>query len=241
VSLVALSVSLAVSWLSIAAPVAAPPRPGAKPAGEVVIVLTRESQAGLIRVVADYEARLRQAGVMTAGTSRALLPLRDGDQVVLLWADSGGPAVESERDLLINSEVYELGSATPRDKGLSWTLGHTFPPDRSPRLADAVLVAGRGVAGWPGPRAVVLLTLPDEEDGSQATAGDARAELERLGVPFRVWTPAAEASGLEAAWGSAVSIHAWDAFEAEVSRLRTLLSAPDAGSDQVGREPGATP
>lgn len=193
--------------------------------GVVVVVLDRRSQSLLTQQVARYEKRLRDAGVLTAGTPRALLPLRAEDRIVLLWADSAEAATGSERDLLADSPFFDLGSATPDERGFSWTLSHTWPPERSPRLADAVCVAGRLAASSGRPRAVILLALPDAEDGSLVAPAEAMRYLRRLRVPLIIWTPAEDAASVTAVWGEAASIWRWDEFDRAVARLRDLLAS----------------
>lgn len=194
-------------------------------AGEVVMVLDRDSQEGARPLLRRFIERLDESDRLTPTNRKVLLPLRDQDRLSLLWAESAEAAVESRRDLLADSPFMELGSTTPGDRGFSWTLTHWWPLPRLPRIADAVCVAGRLAAASGRPRAVVLLILPGAEDGSLVTAAEARRYLRRLRVPLLVWNPYEDPGELERSWGPVTSIFDIDDFEDAVHRLRRLLAA----------------
>lgn len=78
-----------------------------------------------------------------------------------------------------------------------------FPEDQM--LADAVAVAGLTASTSGRRRAVVLILSRSPKDRSSFRPGQVRRYLERLGVPFEVWSVDKEV-GESGGWGSAVCV-----------------------------------
>ena len=102
-----------------------------------------------------------------------------------------------------------------------------------PRLADAVCLAGWQAAAGAPSRAVLLVADPASSDASLYSPAEARRYLSELGVPLRVWTPAADPGPLAAAWGEVESVGSWPALESATEALRSLLEAPPEGRGAV--------
>ena len=88
------------------------------------------------------------------------------------------------------------------------------------RFADAVAVAGTEALREPRRRAIVLL-LNGEEDQSRYRADVVRRYLERIGVPFFVWSLAG--SRKHPAWGEVQDVSTNERLQEAVRRLRGEL------------------
>lgn len=88
------------------------------------------------------------------------------------------------------------------------------------RFADAMAVAGTEALREPRRRAIVLL-LNGEEDQSRYRADVVRRYLERIGVPFFVWSMAG--AGKHPAWGPMEDVSTNERMQEAVQRLRHEL------------------
>jgi hypothetical protein len=119
---------------------------------------------------------------------RRTLPLPKDQRLRFLWpfpqvrsGDAGIPF-----DLFVSTPEM-----THDDGGLVWLMSRVTPPgglDRSTRLATAVAVAGTVAGRRNRRRAVVLLWSGGAGDRSRLPGVTVRRYLERLRVPFRVWS-----------------------------------------------------
>lgn len=119
---------------------------------------------------------------------RRTLPLPKEQRLRFLWPF---PQVRSGDGGIPFNLFLSTPELTHADGGLMWLLSRMSPPgglDRSTRLATAVAVAGTLAAGRNRRRAVVLLWSGGEGDRSRLPAVTVRRYLERLRVPFRVWS-----------------------------------------------------
>lgn len=196
---------------------------------EVAVVRASGAQSGLDRLAREIRDQLaKQMRSLTGVPGRASLRFvgrLEKDQMAWLLEpfaiarDGGG---------------YDLKAfpfsphLTPRDGGLPWLLTSVRPPRRTSaeqRLADAVAVAGRGVAERDRRRAVVLVLGEDEPDNSLLSAELARSYLATLRVPLVVWSTAPPTADAEDRWGEVADISTPNRFEREIRGLRELLDS----------------
>lgn len=114
---------------------------------------------------------------------------------------------------------------TPQDGGVPFLLTTIRPPAEpahEQRLADAVAVAGRGVAQRDRRRAVVLI-LGEGADASTLAPEVARRYLKAVHVPLVVWSTTPASKEAERRWGEIREIATAIQLEREVKRLAALL------------------
>lgn len=122
--------------------------------------------------------------------------------------------------------LYPLSPEFRKENGgLYWLLTRlTFRGDEqgSVRVADAVAVAGLAAYERQRRRAVVLVAGSEMEDTSSITASQSRRYLQRLKVPFFVWTKK-RANASVGGWGSAVSIGTLSNLESAFKEVNEVL------------------
>lgn len=114
---------------------------------------------------------------------------------------------------------------TPQDGGVPFLLTKIRPPvepKHRQRLADAVAVAGRGVAERDRRRAVVLI-LGEGTDSSALTPEVARRYLKSVHVPLLVWSTTPPSQATTKRWGEIHEISSATRFERAVKKLAVLL------------------
>lgn len=189
---------------------------------QVVVVPDHGARAALgafDRAELRRQMRFADARVTWADVDRTLrswASFRNDHHLRFLW-----PVTEHQ---LGRRQVYDL---FPRSQELSPAAGGLYyllqnvgqaPHGGEQRLADAVAVAGLHAAGERQRRAVVLLlSEAGTPDASQLATRQSLSYLERLRVPFAVWTLAA---GVDAgAWGEARDVSSFDKLDRAVNDL----------------------
>lgn len=114
---------------------------------------------------------------------------------------------------------------TWRDGGVLWVAGHltSSPPAGRERIAEAVATAGLTASERDLRRAVVLLVGSEPSDDSALAAEEAARFLQRLGVPFLVWSVALQASPVASRFGCVVDASTLGKFEKAIGSLTKLL------------------
>lgn len=194
--------------------------------GRPVPVFTVERPAAEIRVVRDVRV-IRALRTMSWLIRRSYASHGLGRVKLLGWArlSEGTEA----RFLATAPEPAQPGApelfslSEPVTSGLGQALAEMrsrIPKDRPQRLADAVAVAGLGVAGVGAPRAVVLVLDPLSPDASAFTPQGVRRYLAALQVPLEVWSPVPETAEVDSPWGLIEDVSGVEELEAAVGRLR---------------------
>lgn len=119
---------------------------------------------------------------------RRTLPLPKDQRLRFLWPFA---QVRLRQGGIPSNLFVSSPELTHADGGLVWLLSRVQPPPGlQPRtsLSTAVAVAGTVAAGRNRRRAVVLLWTGGEGDRSHLSAVTVRRYLERLRVPFQVWS-----------------------------------------------------
>lgn len=153
---------------------------------------------------------------------RGAIPLR-GDQRLrfLRPVATPTPGVETTFNLYPMSPEFDWNSG-----GLYWLLtrrGARGPESgQAARLADAVAVAGLAAYERQRRRAVILLLDAPAADASPITAEQSRRYLERLQVPFFLWTQERSTKPV-AGWGRPVSIRSAARLTEALYQVNKLL------------------
>ena len=164
-------------------------------------------------------------GGATASTSDAMrraLTLDDDVSLRLLLPES-----RTTQSGLLRMDVFPTSPRiTPKQGGLAWALTrevHLAGVEKGQRLADAVAVAGLRAAAGNRRRAVVLILGSDLAETSLHSPAATLAFLEKLGVPFEIWTvdPAATQQG---PWRSARDVSDLRKLRRAVSDLEKRLA-----------------
>ncbi len=203
---------------------------------EVVVVRDLSAQPHLDRLAMDLRDKLRdqwrratstlsrlQGGPpsLEAVSPRFAAQLKKDQLLWLLEPFATRPAGDGY--LL---EVFPFSPhLTPQDGGVPFLLTTIRPPlepQHRQRLADAVAVAGRGVAQRDRRRAVVLI-LGEGADSSALTPAVARRYLKTVHVPLLVWSTAPPTAEAEARWGKIQELTTASELEREIKKLSTLL------------------
>lgn len=186
---------------------------------EVVIVRDLSAQAGLDGLAANLREGLRRW--RRSVSLRSVAQLKKDQFVWLLEPYARRP----------EGAGYPLDAfpfspqITQQDGGLPFLLTTLRPPvepRHKQRLADAVAVAGRGVAQRNRRRAVLLI-LGEGDDSSSLTPAIARRYLKSIHVPLLVWSTKPATPEANARWGEMREIGNPTQLEREVKRLAALL------------------
>jgi hypothetical protein len=172
---------------------------------EVVIVRDLSSQDDLDRLAGDFRDQIRQrwrrnSDSLSTVSLRFVARLKK-DQLVWLLEPFAREPIQGDYRLTAFPFSPHL---THRDGGLPFLLTTIRPPSEpmeSQRLADAVAVAGRGVAQRDRRRAVVLILGAEAQDSSALSAEVVRRYLETLRVPLVVWSTVKPSEERLARWG----------------------------------------
>jgi hypothetical protein len=143
--------------------------------------------------------------------------LRRGQRFLFLWSGAE-QVVRSKEALNFFPQTPEL---TWKDGGVLW-LGANLErnaPAGTERIPRAVAVAGLTAAAREERRAVVLLVGPEASDESSLSAEDAVRFLQRLHVPFAVWSVAEQASPVAARFGAVLDASSRSRFESATKAL----------------------
>ncbi len=203
---------------------------------EVVIVRDLSAQTDLDGLAADLrdvlQSRWRRANSSLSRLSGGALAL---DTVSLRFA---GQLKKDQLVWLLEPFARQPGGEgyllevfpfsprmTSKDGGLPFLLTTVRPPiepTHKQRLADAVAVAGRGVAQRDRRRAVLLI-LGEGDDASSLTAAISRSYLRTVHVPLLVWSTKPPSPEIRERWGEVQEIDSVARYEREIKRLATLL------------------
>jgi hypothetical protein len=127
----------------------------------------------------------------------------------------------------VPAELFQMSlPLTPADGGVFWFLTDkrmARDPKGSPRIADAVAVAGLQAAAENHRRAVVLVLGRDVEDSSRHDPATVRRYLESIHVPLFVWSLYGTDTRMARDWGPVEDISAIPRLSDAVRRLRTEL------------------
>lgn len=201
--------------------------------GEPLEVVAVEEGAGQVVVVPDsrvYTAldelsRYRFEGYHPlserAAKLRGFARLGSKHFVKVMW-----PVVQHQPGMRQQFDLFPTSYAYGKDDGgLYFALFHAFqdPSVGVERLADAVAVAGLHAAELRQRRAVILLLggPAPGEDPSQLSPGQSRRYLERLRIPFFVWSLAGEKDA--GPWGEAVDVSELGHFEDAADGIKRHL------------------
>ncbi len=199
---------------------------------EVVIVRDLSSQADLDRLVGDLRGRLRVGTKSISPLTRTPPQLIEGslrfasklkkDQLVWILE----PFARQPGGHGYHIAVFPFSPhLTSKDGGLPYLLNVLRPPHEpvdEQRLADAVAVAGSGVAERDRRRAVLLI-LADGYDQSALQPEVARRYLESMHVPLVVWSTREATPEIRADWGEVREILTLNRLQREVRELSDLL------------------
>jgi len=107
---------------------------------------------------------------------------------------------------------------------LRWITEIEPPPELngSPRLADAVAVAGVTAAGMRGRRAVVLILGGEDPDTSRLSPSQVREYLHTLRVPLQVWSTRLQGNAASP-WGPAIDISSPGQLQKAMNQLLDSL------------------
>lgn len=146
------------------------------------------------------------------------------DRLRILW-----PVARQVVDRGISNELFDGSRAFSGWMGdfrfLLTRVDYPGGSDKPRRYADAVALAGLRAFASYSPRAVVLVIGGTLRDQSRYEPGPVRRYLERLHVPFFVWSladPAALPPGA-AAWGEIEDISSISALERAVEKLQKQI------------------
>jgi hypothetical protein len=149
--------------------------------------------------------------------------LEEDDRVKILW-----PVARQVVDSGISNELFDGSRSFPgRTSGFRFLLTRVDYPgvsEKPRRFADAVALAGLRAFASYSRRAVVLVLPTSRTDESRYEAPAVRRYLERLHVPFYVWSltnPPRTAE--EKAWGGIEDISSVSALERATKKLREDL------------------
>lgn len=180
-----------------------------KAPADVVMVLNRPFREG----VRDPEWNQRYAAQLTGGHRlRFVVPVPRSRQ-----------GTRAQFDLFPISEDY-----TGAKGGVYWLLIRLRQPgltEGDHHLAEAVAVAGLAASARRRGRAVVLILSSEPRDVGQYTPAQALRYLERLRVPFYLWTPDERPSPALAAWGEPIKVSSLSKLVAAVSELDKVLDS----------------
>ncbi|MCP4657695.1 MAG: hypothetical protein GY856_19995 [bacterium] len=208
----------------------------------VLVVPDRHCRAGL-----EELSRYRFTGPRTLARAAYMLgsfaSLHRNQFLQILWPVTrrrGG--VRQTYDLFPTSPPYDADQGGVFDL---LALGAKSPTPGEQRLADAVAVAGLTAAELGQRRAVVLLVGGEpEDDSSRLEPAQARRYLERLRVPFYVWSLGGNTAG---AWGEAKSVTRLSKFRRvvldlakQLDRQRIVWVAGVHLPQKIALAPGAT-
>ncbi len=202
---------------------------------EVVIVRDLSAQAHLDRLAMDLRDKLRDQWRWAARSLRTLQTALSLEAVSLRFT---AQLKKNQHLWLLEPFARKPGGAgyllevfpfsphlTPQDGGVPFLLTTIRPPlepEHKQRLADAVAVAGRGVAQRDRRRAVVLI-LGEGADSSALTPTVARRYLKTVHVPLLVWSTTPPSAEAEALWGDIRELTTATQFEREIKKLAVLL------------------
>ncbi len=116
----------------------------------------------------------------------------------------------------------------PAKGGVYWLLVRVRQPGLTKgehHLAEAVAVAGLASSARRRGRAVVLILSSEPRDVGQFTPAQTRRYLERLRVPFFLWTPDEQPSPALAEWGEPVDVSSLSKLVGAVSELDKVLDS----------------
>jgi hypothetical protein len=183
----------------------------------VVFVLAGRAQAEIERM----EKGRGRPGPREFDIGRWDGALRRDQTFTFLWTDPE-QEVRSKDALNFFPQTPEV---TWRDGGVLGAGVHLSRegPAGPERVAQAVAVAGLAAAGREQRRAVVLLVGRDPSDESSLPAEEAARFLQRLHVPFLVWSVAEQASPVASRFGVVVDASTRSRFESATGSLSKLL------------------
>lgn len=194
---------------------------------EVVIVRDLSSQIDLDRLAGDFRDQIRErwrrnSQSLSTVSLRFVARLKK-DQLVWLLE----PFARAPRNGGYQLTAFPFSPhLTNRDGGLPFLLTTIRPPVEpmvSQRLADAVAVAGRGVAQRDRRRAVVLILGGEPEDSSALSPEVARRYLETLRVPLVVWSTTRPSDEARELWGEVRDVSNATQLERGIKSLTQLL------------------
>jgi hypothetical protein len=195
----------------------------------LTVAAVDEGSARVVFVLAGgalAELQRMEAGRGRSGLRGVELGRWDGalgrkQRFLFLWTDPE-QEVRSKDTLSFYTLTPER---TWRDGGVLGVAAHLSRarPIRPERVAQAVAVAGLAAAGREQRRAVVLLVGRDPSDESSLPAEEAARFLQRLHVPFHVWSVAEVASPVASRFGVVVDASTRSRFESATSSLSKLL------------------
>lgn len=182
-----------------------------------VFVLAGRAQAELERM----EAGRGRPGPHEEELGRWDGALRKGQNFVFLWSDP-------EQEVRSKDAWYfypQTTEATFRDGGVLGVAMHLTRdgPVGAERIAQAVAVAGLTASAREQRRAVVLLVGQEQSAETALPAEEAVRFLQRLHVPFFVWSVAEPASPVASRFGIVVDASTRSRFESATSSLSKLL------------------
>ncbi len=114
----------------------------------------------------------------------------------------------------------------PAKGGVYWLLFKVRQPglkEGEPHLAEAVAVAGLAASARRRGRAVVLILRSEPHDAGLYTPAQTRRYLQRLRVPFFLWTPDEQPSPALAEWGEPVDVSSISKLVRAVAELDKVL------------------
>ncbi len=145
--------------------------------------------------------------------------LIDGADLAVVSARAVSVAAgDGAQTQLFHGDIYDGGD------GLLGVVMHDTPWHHNTRVADAVASAAF-TALRVGRRAIVLVVREGEiPERSMYKPQAVRRYLQRVGIPFRVWSLSGVTPELEAQWGKVEDISHRNAFVEAIGRLRETLS-----------------
>jgi len=185
---------------------------------QILVVPDRHCRAGLDEL-SRHRFTQRMSLARRAYKLGRFASLRPNQFLQILW-----PVTQRRGGVRQTYDLFPTSSPYDADHGgvyFMLALGAESPIRGEQRLADAVAVAGLTAAELGQRRAVVLLVGGEPaDDPSQLEPGQARRYLERLRVPFSVWSLGGNTAG---AWGEATNVSKLSKFRRAVHDLAKQL------------------
>jgi len=198
-----------------------------KGAADLVLVPDAGALSALTEMSLEWQThasvrnQYRTAQESSLAELRRTLPLPKEQRLRFLWPF---PQVRMRQGGIPSNLFVSSPELTHADGGLVWLLSRVQPPpglQPSSSLSTAVAVAGTVAASRNRRRAVVLLWTGGEGDRSHLSAVTVRRYLERLRVPFQVWSLVEDRPA--PGWGEPIEASSLLELERAYKRLNRAL------------------